>query len=1099
MNSTFDDGQGSITPTMLIGLGGTGSRIVDRIAARARHLPNWESQLRPLTSFVSIDTNELDQHRLREIPPGNRINIAAFDKRKVLDHYRRSKEHQATHWLDPGYQPRAGFKPGAGQIRIESRLGFFYHSPDIRRHLGRLVEDALRPGIAWRQSRPPKYEVYMFCTLAGGTGSGSFLPMAYLVSALIRGQNWQPRVIGNLLLSTLMLDKVAPEQHPDIHANTYAALKELEHLTKLDYPQVRRGGRTEEEFAFWRDENDRRIPTVSSRPFFLSFLFDRPPHLGLPDVEAAVADASYLQIFTPIIDELASELDNYEKNLEGLTRFPGELRDVGLGYTKNFGAFGATALTLPGIDLLEYSALRFAAQALRRQITFGVDSGDADDDRARALARQAVNYSDPKFLNMSDEGRERTINEAFVNSVREMARQDESDELTEGFWYQLVESVDEGRITGSDEGGEPVRGQSTLDKIADQLKKERDAVLNKIVIKERPFHFPAEGVDHYIEIIGRLKEEVRQSRERVEEGARNLEAAAIEGEAITSLKLDPITERYLVLRLLDHCDNRWLPAAQKHHEEARKQDLGDAGTRDRLETELYESLKDASESRGFFGRKTDAFDQAKEEAFGDYRKVVKAARKLFEAQLELRQLRSLQDYLRRRARQYARLATRMDSLVRDLESEAEELRRGERAVVPPYALRVEVFETLSEPRHRIWDRVYHQLFVADGRSLSTFNRESLAATISRELKPQVGGDGKVREKDLEETVQDLRDAMVSLGRDRLGPSVMGAGGNAGLDLVRGLELEARLMLSDEVRGPDQVEEDRIADYREKKFRALAQLGGVLARVSTADSKALDDGVQVNRTRQLVLGWRRTGSERAKGFTEQLESVLSYGGRQVKETTWNDPRLVVVHDVELPIPLYYLQPLVGEIEDAYLRLAADESRSYHLHTDFRWENSLPNLNPRGSEITVGWALRILTDGLITGVIRFERGSWQWLVGGRPEGQDLGSTLSQALYKIGEIHRHDDLRKNLSRQMDRARKRLDKKTEAERREDLADHVEELITQIGFRERDGEMSAEDALDRPVLRALKEQLVHASRTNKDRTRGPAYGRLTNRDEASS
>src|SRR3990172_1260443 len=332
MAEEYRAGQGTIIPTMFMGLGGVGSRIVDRIAGRASLLPNWESQLRPLTSFISIDTNELDQHKLIHVPEGSRINISGFDKQKVVENYRRSNDLQALQWLDKGYQPRAGVKPGAGQIRVESRLSFFFHSPEIRQRLEALVDNSLRPGITWRQQNPPKFYVYIFCTLAGGTGSGCFLSAAYLIDEIIRNHHWQSRVIGNLMLSTLMLDKVGPELHPDIHANTYAALKELEHLTKLDYKQVKDEGRTSDTFVYWYNENlkniadVKKLPQVSSRPFFLSFMIDRPPHLTLTDVEATIADASFLQVFTPIIDNLAGELDNYEKRLEGLTRFPGKLR-----------------------------------------------------------------------------------------------------------------------------------------------------------------------------------------------------------------------------------------------------------------------------------------------------------------------------------------------------------------------------------------------------------------------------------------------------------------------------------------------------------------------------------------------------------------------------------------------------------------------------------------------------------------------------------------------------------------------------------------------------------------------------------------------------
>ncbi|MEO1088041.1 MAG: tubulin-like doman-containing protein, partial [Acidobacteriota bacterium] len=142
-DSDFRSDQGTLIPTLFIGLGGTGSRIVDRIAERAQLLPHWDSQLRPLHHFVSVDTNELDQHRLSSIPPGNRLNIAAFDKARVIDRYRRSDDQQALQWLDRGYQPRPGFKPGAGQIRVESRLGFYYQSVEIRQRLTQLVAESL--------------------------------------------------------------------------------------------------------------------------------------------------------------------------------------------------------------------------------------------------------------------------------------------------------------------------------------------------------------------------------------------------------------------------------------------------------------------------------------------------------------------------------------------------------------------------------------------------------------------------------------------------------------------------------------------------------------------------------------------------------------------------------------------------------------------------------------------------------------------------------------------------------------------------------------------------------------------------------------------
>ncbi|HEX9985003.1 MAG TPA: tubulin-like doman-containing protein [Thermoanaerobaculia bacterium] len=1072
MSEEYRSGQGTIIPSIFIGMGGIGSRIVDRIAGRAAILPNWESQLRPLTSFVTVDTNELDQHGLHNIPTGNRLNIASFDKAKAVDHFRRSKDPQALQWIDSGYEPRPGIKPGAGQIRVESRLGFFYNSLEIKKRLKELVSESLRPGITWRQSNPRKFNVYLFCSVAGGTGSGSFLSMAYLIDAVLREQNWQPRVIANLLLSTLLVDDVGPELHPDIHANTYAALKELEHLTKLDYAQVQQEGRHYEEFVYCRDENNRTVQQVHTRPCFVAFILDRPAHLGLPDPEAAIADAAYLQIFTPIIDSMAGELDNYEKNLTELTHFPGDLKNLGQGYTKNFGTFGAAAMVLPAAELLEYSATRFAAQAIRTQITFSVDPANAADDRARALAKLAIDYSDPKFLNMADDRREHAIQQSFVRSVQEMARQDKVQDLLDGFWYQLAESIDEGHQTGVDEAGEPIRSESLMRRVERKLEEARRELLNRVSIKERALVFHREGVNQYVEVVSRLLDDVRAARQIVDEGVRGLEAAAAEGELIAGLKLDPIAERYLAIRLLDHCEKILIPDAQQQLDKAAVRDIGNSKVRERVDQQ-FETLKTAAATRRLFKGDQEflsARDEAQELLWG----VARAARATFDAEIRLRQLRALRDYLQRRSRQYARLATQMDSVVQDLERQAERLRRGETASVPPLALRVEVFETLDEPRQRIWDRVYRAVFIDGGRYLATFDRQQLASTIAQELKPVVRPDGTVAEKSLDETVSDLKKALSDLGRARMRPAIFGQVGQPGLDIMRGLELEAELVLGPGKRPGERVTEADVIGYREKKFRALAQLADVLARVSSTESKALDDGVVTSRTRLLVVGVEAGQAQASDRFVAHLKNVLATSGRQVKEETWYDPRTIIVHDVELPIPLYYFEAVTSEIEDAYLRKAADRRRGYQLHTSFRWEQALPNLNPRRSEITVGWALQMLADGLLTRIItRVPPGRWTWHRGGHAEPRVLGNSLNTTLYKLGQIHQMENLPEMLVRDLEEAHAGATREAEMARRDKSLALIDDLLSAMESRKLDSQTTPDDVLDEPILRAIREEMV--------------------------
>ena len=135
-----------------------------------------------------------------------------------------------------------------------------------------------------------------------------------------------------------------------------------------------------------------------------------------------------------------------------------------------------------------------------------------------------------------------------------------------------------------------------------------------------------------------------------------------------------------------------------------------------------------------------------------------------------------------------------------------------------------------------------------------------------------------------------------------------------------------------------------------------------------------------------------------------------------------------------------------------------------------------MNPRRSEITVGWALQVLTEGLLTQVITRRERHWVWQVEGQGEPEVLGASFSSALYRLGEIHRIEDLQRRLDRDLQEARSAMGAEVEQERRKALADLVDSLMSQMGRRELRGELAREDVLDRPVLRALKVELEKPS-----------------------
>jgi hypothetical protein len=1009
MTQPFLRPQGTIVPTLFIGLGGTGSRIVNRIAERGARLPNWDAQLKDLTGFFVLDTNQNDQDRLStELPTTSRVLIGAVDKRAIVDSYRRAGDRRVSQWLDPRYTPREGINPGAGQVRVESRLGFHVASPEIRQRIEAIIRRLLVPSNTWRTARSRKIYVYLYCTLAGGTGSGSYLPMAYLVQDLVKSLGWEPRIIGNLLLSTTMTQYVKPELHIDIHANAYAALKELEHLTKLQYQEVRAQSPEGFEFVYWNNPHDPNPPKVRSGPFFLSFPIDQPPQSSIDNIEHAVADASFLQLFTPLIDRIAGELDNYEKKLTDLTRNVGANRGIGRGYAKHFGSFGTAVLHVPAAEMVRYSSLKFAAGALRRQLTFNFDS-KSRQDLARALSQYAVDYSSEAFRQLDESVRFERINKAFIASVQELARQDKKADRPDGYWNRLVESVEDGPLTGqNDEQGNAIRSESWLARVETLLKAQRDDALRVVDIPEEGLIFHRETYQQWLEIVKRLLQNVRTSQQRMADEKRKIQTAAAEGEAIAALQLDPMQERYLSLLLLEKMQGKWLPEAAA----ATKASAVDAASNQTVEHKLrdtdFNTLKTASEARTVLLRPDEErFTLAKNQVQSNYKRAIRSQHELFDAEVREAQFRALADYLTARAKLYARLTMRMNALVQDIDGEAESmLRQQDGGSDPRMALSVEAFETLTEPRRRIWAEAFDALFIDDGREYITFDRQRLSAVVAEQLAPAPGPGGRFVPKTDEQVAHDLRHALIALGESQVRGTFYG-NPDRPLNVEKALELEARIVLGAAAKDAD------IDEYVNGKFMALDQMSGVLGRLNTTVGQAADEGVVPFKGRLVLMHPEAYSPGFVKRLKQQVEREgLTPDAAVERASEFNDPHTILVHDIVAAVPLYYFNPIVGVLEGSYETVAGNETRSWNLHIEAAWEHSLPNLNPRKNELAADWSVERLLDGLLSGVvapIKPGEREFYWI----REPMDpfrLGNTFADVLYSLGLVYRDDQLRKS-----------------------------------------------------------------------------------------
>ena len=228
--------QVKVTPTLIIGVGGTGGDVLLRIRKRFFEkyglLENF-----PIVNYLWIDTDLTEKDvgaRLFadqvKFTQNEKVMAIIADTARItndLNQYPYIKS-----WFYEGLNKLGTMTEGAGQIRAYSRLGFFEHYHTIRQAIQkageriRNVENMKlmldRHGMEVEGSN--RFNVYIVCSVAGGTGSGMFLDVAFLVKDIFAGQ--PVTSVGFLVMPKLFGTEV-----PRVFANSYAALKELEHYS----------------------------------------------------------------------------------------------------------------------------------------------------------------------------------------------------------------------------------------------------------------------------------------------------------------------------------------------------------------------------------------------------------------------------------------------------------------------------------------------------------------------------------------------------------------------------------------------------------------------------------------------------------------------------------------------------------------------------------------------------------------------------------------------------------------------------------------------------------------------------------------------------
>jgi len=356
-------------PTVVIGLGGTGYEVVLKL--KKRFIDVYGS-VPEIIQFLSIDTTENIQEREKS-PDGNSVflepnELYAISVANPSGLVGGRNEHIDEWW--PKQIPAHGIISGAGQIRARGRLALFAKVGDISSLISQAVNKVR--GIRtskqafsdnFQVSNRDGVEIFIVGSLAGGTGSGTFLDTAFLTRQYlnsfsnITGVFVLPRVFSNLAQTHM------------VKSNAYGALKEIEHFWNLSPSNA-----LEIDYGISKVKVDRP-------PFDAVFLIDGINKKGTvvsrpDDLQNLVADGLYIQIGSQIGLDAANVADNIRAYLATGEKVRG--RNI------NYCSFGFATLTLP-THQYERMILEDACKLVKNQLMASTPTIDFESEIERFL------------------------------------------------------------------------------------------------------------------------------------------------------------------------------------------------------------------------------------------------------------------------------------------------------------------------------------------------------------------------------------------------------------------------------------------------------------------------------------------------------------------------------------------------------------------------------------------------------------------------------------------------------------------------------------------------------------------------------------------
>ncbi|HNY12035.1 MAG TPA: tubulin-like doman-containing protein [Candidatus Wallbacteria bacterium] len=231
-----------VKPSIVIGLGGTGTEICLKLKTLVNQKVGSDF---PLVKFLLFDTDVADIMNVKsttqsEVVAHNQVKslftpneFYHLTVKDVAGIIKNADKHPHIFSWFPKNLEISDISSGANQIRSIGRLALYWNIAQVVDAINRVkkeVSSIKNKALASEKGFEVQdgFAVYILTSLCGGSGSGMFMDMGYLIRDLVEN--------AEVNACCVMPSVFQIEQQDSIEANAYAALKELDHLmTKQEF------------------------------------------------------------------------------------------------------------------------------------------------------------------------------------------------------------------------------------------------------------------------------------------------------------------------------------------------------------------------------------------------------------------------------------------------------------------------------------------------------------------------------------------------------------------------------------------------------------------------------------------------------------------------------------------------------------------------------------------------------------------------------------------------------------------------------------------------------------------------------------------------